>query len=50
MSTAAFTEESTSRTAMVGDMPVHYHDVGRGRAGGNAALLRPGNHRLDHFP
>ena len=30
MSAAAFTEESTSRTVMVGDMPVHYHDVGQG--------------------
>ena len=30
MTTAAFTEESTSRTMMVGDMPVHYHDVGEG--------------------
>lgn len=30
MTAAEFTEASTSRTLMVGEMPVHYHDVGAG--------------------
>ena len=30
MTNPDFTEQSTSRTVMVGDMPVHYHDVGEG--------------------
>lgn len=30
MTVAAFTEQSTARTLLLGDLPVHYHDVGDG--------------------